>query len=156
GRRADPVASGVRLALSRRRNSAEGHRAAHSRSPTGVTSHGDRRMSLPHTPAVTRTLERAAQEARTLGHDPPGTEHAPLGMAGDEGGPAAAIFGRLQVELPRLRLAVGKSLTPIPEMIVGGTPAMTPALVRALNFADEEARAFGLDAIDTDLLLLGL
>lgn len=113
-------------------------------------------MSLPHSEGVARALRRAEEEARTLGHDHLGTEHVLLGLAREETGPAADIFGRLQVVSPRVRLEVAKALTPPPKVPASGRPATTPGLARALEYAAEEARHFGQDAVDTDHLLLGL
>src|SRR4029077_15055363 len=74
-------------------------------------------MSLAHTEAVSSALERARQEARALGHDHLGTEHVLLGLVGEETSMAGILLGRLGVALPRLRLEVGRVLTPLPEEI---------------------------------------
>jgi Clp amino terminal domain, pathogenicity island component len=119
-------------------------------------------MTLPQANAVSQALERARQEARALGHDHLGTEHVLLGLADDEKCLAAVVLARLGVELPRLRLAVGKTGTPVSEALPDPPPdrdsllTMTPGLTRALEHASSEARAFGQETMDTEHLLLGL
>src|SRR5262245_9511447 len=111
-------------------------------------------MSLLHSEAVSRTLERAQQGARALNHDHLGTGHVLLGLAGEEASLAAAVLGRLRVSLPLLRLEASRGLSTVPP--IPCPLVMTPALSRALVYADEEAHSFGQTVIDTEHLLLGL
>jgi hypothetical protein len=58
---------------------------------------------LPRTPRVTRMLERAAAEARKLGHNYVGTEHLLLGLISEQDGIAAQVLTALGLSLEQIR-----------------------------------------------------
>jgi ATP-dependent Clp protease ATP-binding subunit ClpC len=101
------------------------------------------------------TMIRAHREAQDRHHDHVKTEHVLLGLIGQDGGAAAAIFKSLHVSLLRLRLEVDRDMHTNPHPGTTAAP-LTDSAKGALEYAIEEVRGLGHDAVDTGHLLLGL
>lgn len=104
---------------------------------------------------VRRVIEEAGQEARALGHNHIGTEHALLALVGAEGGTAAGVLRDLGVT--RDRMLATSCMRPGP----GGYPPQEPRpLMPRMKQALEHSRhiADGLDTrlADNEHLLAGI
>lgn len=93
---------------------------------------------IPYTPHAKRTLELAAREALSLGHDQVGTEHVLLGLVREEDGLAGTILSDAGVNPHRVRDEVMSALE-------GGGPPPEPQAVPA-SFA-RDAAAGAADAV---------
>ncbi|MCI0459767.1 MAG: hypothetical protein L0Z62_22685 [Gemmataceae bacterium] len=113
---------------------------------------------LPPTPAFLALLERAGQEARSLGHRYYGTEHLLLALLHEQGILSRAL-GDLGVRSEDVRREIGK--------LLGGTPpepAQTATLFdrftgqarRVILLAHREAHRLSHDYIGTEHILLGV
>jgi hypothetical protein len=76
----------------------------------GPARSGD--AALRFRPRAKKALDLAQREARRLGHQPAGTGHLMLGVAGVHEGVGARILGRLGVTLERLREQLGVPAPP--------------------------------------------
>ena len=84
---------------------------------------------LPFTPRAKKTLELAAEEARSLGHNYIGTEHLLLGLIREEEGVASQVLLNLNLDLSTVRNKVMEVLgSELPGLGASGAKTKTPAL----------------------------
>jgi hypothetical protein len=76
------------------------------RSPSTVAG-----VDPPYTPRATKSIERAAAEARSLGHDYVGTEHLLLSLFGEPAALAATILGASGATYDQVRSRVIEKLS---------------------------------------------
>jgi ATP-dependent Clp protease ATP-binding subunit ClpA len=76
---------------------------------------------IPFTPRAKATLELAAKESLSLGHNYVGCEHLLLGLLAVEDAIASKVLRRMGLELRTTRLAVTRVLV---EVFTGGPPAV--------------------------------
>jgi ATP-dependent Clp protease ATP-binding subunit ClpC len=106
-------------------------------------------------PAAREVLNRAEKEARGLGHDYVGTEHALLALASTEGGLAGEVLADLGVARRRMLATNCMKPTPHdhepPECI-----SLMPRLKQALENSRRIADGLGVEVADTEHLLAGI
>ena len=100
-------------------------------------------------------LDRAAQEARDLGHDFLGTEHLLLGLVETEGGRAAAALARAGVTAQGVREMV-RSVIGASEGAGGKPPRFTPRTKKVLELSLREAMRGKSHRIGTEHILLAV
>jgi ATP-dependent Clp protease ATP-binding subunit ClpC len=84
---------------------------------------------LPFTPRAKKSLELAAEEARSLGHNYIGTEHLLLGLIREEEGVASQVLLNLGLDLNTVRNKVMELLgSELPGFAQATTKTKTPAL----------------------------
>jgi hypothetical protein len=106
-------------------------------------------------PPAREALERAAEEARALGHDHVGTEHALLALASADQGVAAEVLAGLGVT--RERILGTRCMTTGPRD--HQPPAVLPLMPRfkqALEHSRRIADTLGVSVAGTEHLLVGL
>jgi len=108
---------------------------------------------LPVTHRVKSVLEFALAEAADLGGDPPGPEHIVLGLLREGGGLAAQAFREFGVTLEKARSQLRRPdagpEAPLPDRLTDRARVL-------LEFAQEEARRLGHEAVGTEEILLGM
>jgi hypothetical protein len=104
------------------------------------------------TAVVRAAMVIAQQEARGLGHNYLGTEHALVGLLSQPDGLAAQALAALGVDragvLARAKVVIGTGWE------AGSDLKVAPRLKRALEIARAHSRALGRRSIDTEHLLL--
>ena len=110
---------------------------------------------------LSKTVEaaiRAANDiARSYEKDYVGTEHLLLGVARQQGSPAANLLARRKITPARLRKEIDRlAAKSMEETWVFGRLPGTPHFKNVMAKAIEEARAMGSERICTQHLLLGL
>jgi len=130
----------------------------------------------PLTPRAKKVIEFAVDEARRLNHQYIGTEHLLLGLVREEDGIAAGALESLGVNLEKVRTETIRVLSQsgaphvvsrsrfahthfIQSMVEVGEEwfdTFTVQVSRVLSIAEEEARRFQHNSIDTEHLLLAL
>jgi hypothetical protein len=108
------------------------------------------------TPMAQQALEIARAEAARLHHDFVGTEHVLLGLLQSGDGTVASVLRRWDVEVEAIRREIEQLVAagPVP---VGDRPApFTPRVLKAMELAAGEARAFKHDQVTPGHVLLGL
>lgn len=103
-----------------------------------------------------KSLSFARQEAERFNHDYIGTEHILLGLVKEGSGVAANVLEKLGIKLETVRLEVEKLMELGSGKITKGAMPFTPRGKKVLEFAVDEARAFGHNYVGTEHLLLGL
>ncbi len=107
------------------------------------------------TPRARRTIVRAQEEARDLGHNYIGTEHVLLGLLGVPDGVAARALDRFEISLSGVRDEVRARVRAGGEPVQGHIP-FTPRAKKILELALREALGLGHNYIGTEHILLGL
>jgi Clp amino terminal domain, pathogenicity island component len=107
------------------------------------------------TPAAREALDRAAADARRLGHDYVGTEHALLALVGAEPGIAAAVLGDLGVTRERV-LATSCMQRGTGDLAADARLELMPRLKQALERGRRIADRCGVQLADTEHLLAGI
>ena len=106
-------------------------------------------------PAARAALNRAGEEARALGHDHVGTEHALLALVSAERGVAAEVLRRFGVTRERVLatscMTAGAGERPPSDCL----PAM-PRFKQALEHSRRIADGLGVQVADTEHLLAGI
>jgi ATP-dependent Clp protease ATP-binding subunit ClpA len=102
-----------------------------------------------------KAMQLANQEAQRLNHESIDTEHILLGLAKERVGVAAHILNSLDIDLPKLRVEIGKIVPAAPATILGKLP-QTPRAKKIIECAIEEARSLNENYVGTEHLLLGL
>lgn len=101
-------------------------------------------------------MKRAKEEAAKIGNSHASTEHILLGLIAEGEGVAATAMRNMGLNLEALKAELLKSIphegTPEPD----GTIPLSPSGKRAIEFAYQEAQAFGVNFIGTEHLLLGV
>jgi plasmid maintenance system antidote protein VapI len=127
--------------------------AVHQRYGTAPDDVGAWRGSW--TPAARNALDRAAVEARELGHDYIGTEHALLALVSSGRGVAAHVLSDLGVVRERMLATRCMSATPGMQPRQGCLSVM-PRYKQALEHSRRIADRLGVHAADTEHLLAGI
>ncbi|MFB3787608.1 MAG: ATP-dependent Clp protease ATP-binding subunit [bacterium] len=102
-------------------------------------------------------MKRAKEEAARMGSSHAATEHILLGLIAEGEGVAATAMRNMGLNLESLRMEIQKNITR--ESGGGGsdsTISLSPSAKRAIEFAYQEAQAFGVNFIGTEHLLLGV
>jgi Clp amino terminal domain, pathogenicity island component len=107
------------------------------------------------TPAARETLDRAAGEARRLGHGHVGTEHALLALVTAQPGIAADVLGDLGVTTDRI-LATSCMQPGAGESLADARLPLMPRLKQALEHGQRVADRVGVRPADTEHLLAGI
>ena len=113
-------------------------------------------MSFNFTERVRKVMDFAKEEAMRLRHDYVGTEHILLGLVQEGEGVAAAVLGRLDVDLEQVHAQVEESVRKGKASIPSGELLHTSRAKKVLEFAMAEARALGHSYVGTEHILLGL
>jgi len=107
------------------------------------------------TPTARKVLDRAAAEARELGHDYVGTEHALLALASADRGVAAAVLAELRVTRERMLstscMRPGPDARPRQDCL-----SLMPRYKQALEQSRRVAERLGVQTADTEHLLAGV
>ena len=101
-------------------------------------------------------MKKAKEEAASVGSGLASTEHILLGLISEGEGVAATAMRNMGLNLEALRSEILKR---IPRNGSGGqdsTIPLSPSGKRAIEFAYQEAQAFGVNFIGTEHLLLGI
>jgi hypothetical protein len=106
-------------------------------------------------PRAYDALNRAAEDARELGHDYIGTEHALLGLLATEAGLATHVLGDLGVT--REAVLATSCMTPAPpERRQQDCVGVMPRLKQAMEYAWRLAERLDAGPADTEHLLAGI
>ena len=101
-------------------------------------------------------MKRAKEEAAKIGNSHASTEHILLGLIAEGEGVAATAMRNMGLNLEALKAELLKNIpregSPEPD----GTIPLSPSGKRAIEFAYQEAQAFGVNFIGTEHLLLGV
>ncbi len=101
-------------------------------------------------------MKRAKEEAAKIGNSHAATEHILLGLIAEGEGVAATAMRNMGLNLEALKSELLKHIpregSPEPD----GTIPLSPSGKRAIEFAYQEAQAFGVNFIGTEHLLLGV
>ncbi len=112
------------------------------------------------TPRTQETIRLAQEEAKRLRHHFTGSEHLLLGLVKLGGGVAVNVLRKQGVDFERLCVVVEQLAFPIeyssPNPAVPIMPPLTPAALRALSHAQQEASALKHTYVGTEHVLLGL
>jgi ATP-dependent Clp protease ATP-binding subunit ClpC len=103
-----------------------------------------------------KVMALAREEARRFNHEYIGTEHILLGLVKEGSGVAANVLQNLDIELKKIRIEIEKIVQSGSDLVSVGQLPFTPRVKKVLEYAMEEARAFGHNYIGTEHLLLGL
>jgi hypothetical protein len=106
-------------------------------------------------PAAREALDRAGQEARELGHDYVGTEHALLALASAERGVAADVLAQLGVARERMLATSCMKATPR-DHEPSDCMSLMPRFKQALEHTRRIADGLGVAVADTEHLLAGI
>lgn len=102
-------------------------------------------------------MKRAKEESARMGSSHAATEHILLGLIAEGEGVAATAMRNMGLNLEALRMEIQKNV----QRESGGsssdsTISLSPSAKRAIEFAYQEAQAFGVNFIGTEHLLLGV
>ena len=101
-------------------------------------------------------MKRAKEEAAKIGNSHASTEHVLLGLIAEGEGVAATAMRNMGLNLEALRAEVLKQIPRDGSSEPDGTIPLSPSGKRAIEFAYQEAQAFGVNFIGTEHLLLGV
>lgn len=102
-------------------------------------------------------MKRAKEEAARIGSSHAGTEHVLLGLIAEGEGVAATAMRNMGLNLESLRMEILKNINrDSGGDISDSTIPLSPSGKRAIEFAYQEAQAFGVNFIGTEHLLLGV
>jgi hypothetical protein len=105
-------------------------------------------------PAARRALDHASEQARELGHNSVGTEHALLGLVAAEDGLAAHVLDELGVTRGRI-LAQG-CVAPAGEPRLYDSLGVQPRLKQGIEHSSRIAEGLGHRVTNTEHLLAGI
>ncbi len=112
------------------------------------------------TPRAQETLGLAQEEAKRLRHHFTGSEHVLLGLLKLGRGVAVNVLRKQGADFERIRAEVEKLAFPVeysgPTPTIPIMPPLTPAALRALSQAQQEASALDHTYVGTEHILLGL
>ncbi len=108
------------------------------------------------TDRVRKIMQLANREAWRFNHEYIGTEHILLGIVEEGTGVAAQVLTSLGVELHAIRLEVEKCIERPPDESGANRLPQTTRAKKAIEYAMEEARAFGNQYVGSEHILLGL
>jgi ATP-dependent Clp protease ATP-binding subunit ClpC len=102
-------------------------------------------------------MKRAKEEAARVGNSHAATEHILLGLIAEGEGVAATAMRNMGLNLDSLRMEIIKNIGQEGGAGVSdSTISLSPSAKRAIEFAYQEAQAFGVNFIGTEHLLLGV
>ncbi len=102
-------------------------------------------------------MKRAKEEAARIGSSHAATEHILLGLIAEGEGVAATAMRNMGLNLESLRMEILKNLSnESGSGVSDSTISLSPSGKRAIEFAYQEAQAFGVNFIGTEHLLLGV
>ena len=102
-------------------------------------------------------MKRAKEEAARIGSTHAATEHILLGLIAEGEGVAATAMRNMGLNLESLRMEILKNVSrETGGSVSEGTISLSPSGKRAIEFAYQEAQAFGVNFIGTEHLLLGV
>ncbi len=102
-------------------------------------------------------MKRAKEEAARIGSSHAATEHILLGLIAEGEGVAATAMRNMGLNLESLRMEILKNVSRDSSGGVSdSTISLSPSGKRAIEFAYQEAQAFGVNFIGTEHLLLGV
>lgn len=102
-------------------------------------------------------MKRAKEEAARIGSSHASTEHILLGLIAEGEGVAATAMRNMGLNLESLRMEILKNISrESGGGISDSTISLSPSAKRAIEFAYQEAQAFGVNFIGTEHLLLGV
>ena len=102
-------------------------------------------------------MKRAKEEAARIGSSHASTEHILLGLIAEGEGVAATAMRNMGLNLESLRMEILKNISrESGSSVSDSTISLSPSAKRAIEFAYQEAQAFGVNFIGTEHLLLGV
>ncbi|MBI1390004.1 MAG: AAA domain-containing protein [bacterium] len=102
-------------------------------------------------------MKRAKEEAARIGSSHASTEHILLGLIAEGEGVAATAMRNMGLNLESLRMEILKNINrDSGGGVADSTISLSPSAKRAIEFAYQEAQAFGVNFIGTEHLLLGV
>lgn len=102
-------------------------------------------------------MKRAKEEAARIGSSHASTEHILLGLIAEGEGVAATAMRNMGLNLESLRMEILKNISrDAGGGVADSTISLSPSAKRAIEFAYQEAQAFGVNFIGTEHLLLGV
>jgi ATP-dependent Clp protease ATP-binding subunit ClpC len=102
-------------------------------------------------------MKRAKEEAARMGSSHAATEHILLGLIAEGEGVAATAMRNMGLNLESLRMEIQKNISrDSSNSSTDSTISLSPSAKRAIEFAYQEAQAFGVNFIGTEHLLLGV
>ncbi len=102
-------------------------------------------------------MKRAKEEAARIGSSHAATEHVLLGLIAEGEGVAATAMRNMGLNLDALRTEILKNISrDSTGSVTESTISLSPSGKRAIEFAYQEAQAFGVNFIGTEHLLLGV
>ncbi len=102
-------------------------------------------------------MKRAKEEAARIGSSHAATEHILLGLIAEGEGVAATAMRNMGLNLEALRTEILKNISrDSGGSVTDSTISLSPSGKRAIEFAYQEAQAFGVNFIGTEHLLLGV
>lgn len=102
-------------------------------------------------------MKRAKEEAARMGSSHAATEHILLGLIAEGEGVAATAMRNMGLNLDSLRMEILKNVgRESSGSVSDSTISLSPSAKRAIEFAYQEAQAFGVNFIGTEHLLLGV
>ena len=102
-------------------------------------------------------MKRAKEEAARIGSSHAATEHILLGLIAEGEGVAATAMRNMGLNLESLRMEILKNVSrDSGGGVSDSTIPLSPSGKRAIEFAYQEAQAFGVNFIGTEHLLLGV
>ncbi|MFH1740111.1 MAG: ATP-dependent Clp protease ATP-binding subunit [bacterium] len=101
-------------------------------------------------------MKKAKEEAAAIGSSHAATEHILLGLISEGEGVAATAMRNMGLNLEALRSEVLKRIPREGSGSQDSTIPLSPSGKRAIEFAYQEAQAFGVNFIGTEHLLLGI
>jgi len=102
-------------------------------------------------------MKRAKEEAARIGSSHAATEHILLGLIAEGEGVAATAMRNMGLNLDALRTEILKNISrDSGGSVTDSTISLSPSGKRAIEFAYQEAQAFGVNFIGTEHLLLGV
>jgi len=102
-------------------------------------------------------MKRAKEEASRMGCSHAATEHVLVGLIAEGEGVAATAMRNMELNLEALRIEIQKNIQHESSgSSVDSTISLSPSAKRAIEFAYQEAQAFGVNFIGTEHLLLGV
>ncbi len=102
-------------------------------------------------------MKRAKEEAARIGSSHAATEHILLGLIAEGEGVAATAMRNMGLNLESLRMEIFKNIARNSgDSSTDSSIPLSPSGKRAIEFAYQEAQAFGVNFIGTEHLLLGV
>ncbi len=130
---------------------------SHARRTTGSHGKGNSRDRFQQfTQRARQVMHFAQEEAQRFQHNYIGTEHLLLGLIHEDGGVAAKVLKSFDVNLEKVRQAVGQIIGRGDHPVVSGEVGLTPRSKKVIELAVDEARSLDHHYIGTEHLLLGL